>query len=190
MSGCFYCESLTIPGIRAGRRKNAAPLNFTVSVIWNSGLPVRIVNSMIDLKRSNRQRFEYEAISSHVEEIERIYSKSNIRITHQLLSLLNDAKDLAAQWAEGNIVETDMNKLFNSLHIERIYDGIKLLDGYDKELGRKRPSSLSSVNNGRITMQLDSRKIAFEKPRRFTDSNSMCLVPIASNTDLYQQRDI
>ena len=90
---------------------------------------------MIDLERSNRQRFGHEAISSHVEGIERIYSESNIRIggAHQLFRLLSDAKDLAAQWAEGNIDETDMSKLFNSLHIERIYSGIKLLDGQNNK---------------------------------------------------------
>ena len=91
---------------------------------------------MIDLERSNRQRFGHEAISSHVEGIERIYSESNIRIggAHQLFGLLSDAKDLAAQWAEGNIRdETDMSKLFNSLHIERIYSGIKLLDGQNNK---------------------------------------------------------
>lgn len=111
---------------------------------------------MIDLERSNKQRFGYEAISSHVEGIERIYSKSNIRITHQLFSLLNDAKDLAAQWAEGNIVETDMNKLFNSLHIERIYDGIKLLDGYDN-----REKYLKDLLNG--TLDFFLREISHAK---------------------------
>jgi hypothetical protein len=57
-------------------------------------------NSVIDLESSNRQRFGHEAISSHVEGIERIYSESNIRIgnSHQLFDLLGDAKDLAAQW--------------------------------------------------------------------------------------------
>jgi len=81
------------------------------------------------LEKSKKYRFGHEAISSHIEVIERIYSDSNINIgsSHKLIGLLNDAKDIAAEWAKGNFVETDMRKLFSSLHIERIHSGIQIL---------------------------------------------------------------
>lgn len=85
---------------------------------------------MNDLEKSNKQRFRHEAISSKVKGIEHIYSDTNIRIgsSHQLLGLLNDAKDLAAEWSKGDVTETDMKKLFSALHVERIYNGIQLLE--------------------------------------------------------------
>lgn len=81
-------------------------------------------------EKSNKQRFRHEAISSKVKGIEHIYSDANIRIggSHQLLGLLNDAKDLAAEWSKGDVAETDMKKLFSALHVERIYSGIQLLE--------------------------------------------------------------
>ena len=84
---------------------------------------------MSDIEKSNKQRFRHEAISSFVKGIESIYSNSNIGIgnSHPLFGLLNDAKDLAAEWEKGNIAETDMSKLFNALHVERIYSAIQLL---------------------------------------------------------------
>ena len=85
---------------------------------------------MNDLEKSDKQRFRHEAIREKVNGIERIYSNANIRISssHQLFGLLNDAKELAAEWSKGDIAETDMNKLFSALHVERIYSGIQLLE--------------------------------------------------------------
>lgn len=81
------------------------------------------------LEKTIKQRFKHEAISLKANTIENIYSNSNIRIgnSHQLYGLLNDAKDLAAKWSKADFTETDMNKLFSILHIERIYCGIQLL---------------------------------------------------------------
>ena len=85
---------------------------------------------MNDLGKSDKQRFKHEEISVNVKGIERIYSDANIRInsSHQLIGLLSDAKELAAEWSMGDIAKTDMNKLFSALHVERIYSGIQLLE--------------------------------------------------------------
>jgi hypothetical protein len=84
---------------------------------------------ILDRERSEKERFRHEAITSHIERIEDIYSKSNIAIhnLHPLFSIMNDAKKLAAEWEKGNF-ETDMMKLFSALHVQRIYAGIKSLD--------------------------------------------------------------
>jgi hypothetical protein len=84
---------------------------------------------MLDIERSEKQRFRHDAIKSQIDGIESIYSDSNISInsSHQLFGLLSDAKDLASEWGEGNTDETDMRKLFSTLHIGRIYSGIELL---------------------------------------------------------------
>ncbi|MEX2123942.1 MAG: hypothetical protein WD795_08615 [Woeseia sp.] len=81
-------------------------------------------------ERSDKQSFGHEAISSHITGIENLYSRSNIKIHrgHQLFSLLSDATDVASEWAKENIAGTDMNKFFSTLHIERIYSAIKLLE--------------------------------------------------------------
>jgi hypothetical protein len=84
----------------------------------------------MDTKRSISHRFQHEEISSKISEIENLFSSSNIKIhtTHQLSSLLNDARDIAVEWAKENISETDINKLFSVLHVERIYSSIQYLD--------------------------------------------------------------
>lgn len=81
------------------------------------------------LGKLSKYRFGHEEINSHIEVIERIYSNSNVNIgsSHQLIGLLNDAKDIAAEWANGNSAKIDMRKFFNLLHIDRIYSGIQIL---------------------------------------------------------------
>ena len=83
---------------------------------------------MLDIERSEKSRFRHDAIKSQIDSIENIYSSSNIKInsSHQLFGLLSDAKELASEWAKGNL-ETDMNKLFSTLHVGRIYSGIEFL---------------------------------------------------------------
>lgn len=91
---------------------------------------------MTTLERSSKQRFRHQDISSKISAIEKIFSASNIKInkSHSLRALLNDAKDISVEWSKGNIDKTDMNKLFSTLHIERIYSGIYLLENErDKE---------------------------------------------------------
>jgi hypothetical protein len=81
-------------------------------------------------ERLDKQRFGHEAISSHISGIEALYSSSNISIndSHQLFSLLSDAKELASEWAIGNIDGPAMDKLFSAIHIQRIHNGIRLLE--------------------------------------------------------------
>lgn len=81
------------------------------------------------LERTNKQRYNHEAISEKVIGIENIFSDANVRInaSHELSGLLSDAKNLATEWSKGNIAQTDMNKLFSALHVERIYSGIQML---------------------------------------------------------------
>ncbi len=85
---------------------------------------------MSDTKRVDRQRFGHEAISAHIAGIENLYSRANLRIhrNHQLFSLLCDAKEVASVWARGSFSETDVNQFFSTLHIERIYNAVRLLD--------------------------------------------------------------
>jgi len=82
-------------------------------------------------ERSDKQRSGHEAISSDVSGIETLYSNANIIINrnHPLFFLLKDAKDIASEWSKGNVKGTDMNKLFNAIHIERIHSAICLLKG-------------------------------------------------------------
>ncbi len=98
-------------------------------------------------EKSDKQRFGHEAISSHISGIEDLYSSSNISInsSHQLSSLLSDAKDLASEWAIGNVGGTDMNKLFSAIHIERIHSGIKLL-----KLEENKEKYLKDLLNGSL----------------------------------------
>lgn len=113
---------------------------------------------MNELKKSNKQRFRHEAISSKVKEIENFYSDSNIRIgsSHQLFGLLNDAKNLAAEWSKGDVAETDMNMLFSALHVERIYSGIQLL-----VTEKNKDKYLKDLLNG--TLNFFDRKISHAK---------------------------
>lgn len=113
---------------------------------------------MNDLEKTNKQRFRHEAISTKVKGIEQIYSDANIKIgsTHQLFNLLNDAKELAAEWSKGDTVETDMNKLFSTLHVERIYSGIKLL-----ETEKNKEKYLKDLLNG--TLNFFERDISHAK---------------------------
>ena len=93
------------------------------------------MNFMSVTERSDKQRFGHEAISSHIAGIEDLYTSSNISInsTHQLFSLLSDAKDIASEWAKGNVEGTDMNKFFSAIHIERIHSAIKLLESEENK---------------------------------------------------------
>jgi len=85
---------------------------------------------MTALERTNKQRFRHEALSSKISGIEKIFSDSNIKIntSHSLLGLLNDARDLAVEWSNEKFDQTNINKLFSALHVERIYSGIDLLE--------------------------------------------------------------
>lgn len=113
---------------------------------------------MNDLEKSDKQRFRHEAIREKVNGIERIYSNANIRISssHQLFGLLNDAKELSAEWSKGDIAETDMNKLFSALHVERIYSGIQLL-----ETEKNKERYLKDLLNG--TLNFFERDISHAK---------------------------
>lgn len=85
---------------------------------------------MTDIERVDRHRFGHEAISLHIAGIQNLYSQSNLRIhrDHQLFSLLCDAKEVASVWAKGSFSETEMDQLFSTLHIERIYNAVRFLD--------------------------------------------------------------
>ncbi|CEP34098.1 MULTISPECIES: hypothetical protein [unclassified Halomonas] len=85
---------------------------------------------MDPIERNDKQRFDHEGISDHISYIEDLYSKSEIQIHggHQLFSLLSSARDVASEWARGNVEETNMNKFFCTLHVERIYSAVRLLE--------------------------------------------------------------
>lgn len=84
---------------------------------------------MVDLQRSERERFRHEAITAQIEGIEGLYAGSNIAINrlHPLFSLLSDAKALASEWELENFNQPGILKLFSALHVQRIYAGIKSL---------------------------------------------------------------
>lgn len=113
---------------------------------------------MKTLEKSNKQRFKHDAISLNVSEIESIFAKSKIKISrsHQLCNLLSDARGLAAEWSKGNISDTDMNKLFSALHVERIYSAIQLL-----ELEKNKDKYLKDLLNG--TLNFFDRDISHAK---------------------------
>ena len=99
--------------------------NVGIGVVMESENPL-----IVDLERSEKERFRHQAITSHIEGIEGIYANSNITINsaHSLFGILSDAKALAAEWERGNF-ETDMMNLFSALHVQRIYTGIASLVG-------------------------------------------------------------
>jgi hypothetical protein len=90
---------------------------------------------MKTLERTNKQRFQHEAINAKISGIEKIYSDSNIDInaSQNLQGLLSDARDIADQWSKGKLDQTDMSKLFSTLHVERIYSGIQLLESEERK---------------------------------------------------------
>ena len=116
------------------------------------------MNFMSVTERSDKQRFGHEAISSHIAGIEDLYTSSNISInsTHQLFSLLSDAKDIASEWAKGNVEGTDMNKFFSAIHIERIHSAIKLLESEENK-----EKYLKDLLNG--SLNFFDRKISHAK---------------------------
>ncbi|GAA4084285.1 hypothetical protein [Zhongshania borealis] len=89
----------------------------------------------ITTERSEKQRFQHDGISSKIAKIESIFLDSNIGInnSHKLLGLLRNAKDLALAWAKSDVENTDMNKLFCALHVERIYQGVQSLEFEDNK---------------------------------------------------------
>ncbi len=97
---------------------------------------------MNTVDKSLVERFNHVSISQKVDEIEQIFADSSVRITssHQICTLLNSARELAAEWSKGKSDKTDMSMLFNALHVERIASAIKLLrfeknkDKYLKDL--------------------------------------------------------
>ena len=85
---------------------------------------------MNPLVKTNKKRFRHSDLTSKILLIEKLFSDSNIRIdtSHQLFGLISDAKDIVSEWSKANFSETNMDKLFSTLHVERIYSGIQLLD--------------------------------------------------------------
>ena len=113
---------------------------------------------MKTLEQLKKQKFRHDAISSKVNDIESIYSDSNIQISnsHQLSSLLSDAKELAAEWSKGNASDTDMRKLFSALHIERIHSAIQLL-----KIEKNKDKYLKDLLNG--TLNFFERDVSHAK---------------------------
>jgi len=93
-------------------------------------------------EKSLKSRFKHHDISLKIDEIEKIYAASNIKLnrTSQFSELLRSARDLSEAWSRGGFNETDMNLLFKTLHIERIASALEFLklekekDKYLKDL--------------------------------------------------------
>ena len=110
------------------------------------------------IDRSDKQRFKHEAISSKVDEIEAIYSESKIKLnqSHQLCKLLNSARQLSAEWSKGNFEKTDMNMLFDTLHVERVASAIQIL-----KFEKNKDKYLKSLLKG--TLNFFEREISHAK---------------------------
>lgn len=80
-------------------------------------------------ERIVKSRMKHEAIAAFAAAIEDLYSQSKCTLhsDHQLFSLLSDTKDVASEWSKGNFAETDMDKFFSTLHIERIFSATRFL---------------------------------------------------------------
>jgi hypothetical protein len=83
--------------------------------------------------RSNRYRYNHDALRNKIELIRHLYKNSNIQLnpTSQLYGLLESAGTLVDEWASGNSETTDMALLFKSLHVERISSAMQVLSSED-----------------------------------------------------------
>lgn len=83
--------------------------------------------------KSDRHRYNHEALRNKIELIRHLYIDSNIQLnsTSQLYGLLETAEKLVDEWASGNSETTDIALLFKSLHIERISSAMQVLSGED-----------------------------------------------------------
>jgi hypothetical protein len=90
-------------------------------------LPTRTID------RSERRRYNHDALRSKIELIRNLYKVSNIQLnsTSQLCGLLESAEKLVDGWASGNSETTDTALLFKSLHIERISSAVQVLSSED-----------------------------------------------------------
>ena len=80
-------------------------------------------------EKYEKHRSGHESISKQIASIRDLYSDSNIRISksHPMHKILQDAEDVALIWSKGNVNKTDMNKLFSTLHVDRIHNSVKCL---------------------------------------------------------------
>ena len=85
--------------------------------------------------RSDRYRYNHDALRNKIEVIRYLYKDSNIQLnsTSQLYELLESAEKLVDEWASGNSETTDMTLLFKSLHIERISSAMQVLNSEDSK---------------------------------------------------------
>lgn len=110
--------------------------------------------------KSENWRFRHDDIALKIDQIEKIYAESNIKLNQssQLSELLRSARELSGAWSRGESNETDMVLLFKTLHIERISSAIHFLkfendkDKYLKNLLRgtlnlfeRKPSQAKSI---------------------------------------------
>jgi len=85
------------------------------------------------IDRSERSRYNHDALRSKIELIRNLYKESSIQLNSnsQLYGLLDSAEKLADEWAIGNSETTDMALLFETLHIERISSAMQILSSED-----------------------------------------------------------
>lgn len=110
-----------------------------------------------DVERSESRRCRHAELSDKVRVIEELFAGENLPIHHShiLAGFLSDTKDLAAEWAKGNIQNNDINKLFSALHVERIHSVIELLKFENKR------KHLKDLLNG--TLNFFEREISHAK---------------------------
>lgn len=105
-----------------------------------------------------KSRLKSHDISLLIDEIEKIYSESDIRLnqTSQFSELLGSARELSESWARGESNETDMSLLFKTLHVERIASAVCSL-----KFEKKRDKYLKDLLNG--TLNFFERKQSHAK---------------------------
>lgn len=85
------------------------------------------------IDRSERSRYNHDALRSKIELIRNLYEGSNIQLnsTSQLYELLESVEKLVDEWASGDSETTDTALLFKSLHVERISSAMQVLSSED-----------------------------------------------------------
>lgn len=88
------------------------------------------------IDRSERTRYNHDALRIKIELIRNLYKESNLQLnsTSQLCGLLESAEKLVDEWASGNSETTDTALLFKSLHIERISSAMQVLSNEDSRV--------------------------------------------------------
>jgi len=113
--------------------------------------------------KSLKSRFKHNDISLKIDEIEKIYAESSIKLhsSSQLSKLIESARKLSEIWSASSSDEADMDLLFKTLHIERIASALEFLKS-EKEKTKYLKDLLNGTLNFFERKQSHAKSILWE----------------------------